>query len=564
MRVRLVLLVVATSSLVLVAFFMPLALLLRTVAADRAVSKATVEAQSLAPLVAPLASTSLRLAVEGVNAQSGALPVTVFLPGGATLGVATPRSPAVELAVQGRSLTAETPGGREVLVAVQGLPGGTAVIRTFVSDAELRRGVTRSWLVLGAVAVGLLALSAVVADQLARYLVRPLAAVARASHQLASGDLAVRAAVGGPPEVVQVSTGLNLLGTRIGELLARERETVADMSHRLRTPLTVLRVDTESLSNRQEMALISGDVDALERTVNEIIHEARRPVREGVHAACEAACVVRERAAFWSPLAADQDRWMRVEVAPGPIQVRVAREDLAACVDTLLENVFAHTPAGAGFIVRLTGQTGGGAHLLIADDGPGFADASIAQRGISNGGSTGLGLDIVRRTAEASGGTLSLARSPAGGAAVIVELGPPLDLPQRGRRSVVPAATWFPRAGCDHCSAISRPSVRERARRPWARAAAARRFGTGTQRRCRADCLDAADASRQQLAARRPGAGRRGKRPREGRLGSSAAGTCASRPPRSGPSHQAHITQARRKAPRYASGKRLICQPELT
>ncbi len=45
MRVRLVLLVVATSSLVLVAFFMPLALLLRTVAADRAVSKATVEAQ---------------------------------------------------------------------------------------------------------------------------------------------------------------------------------------------------------------------------------------------------------------------------------------------------------------------------------------------------------------------------------------------------------------------------------------------------------------------------------------------------------------------------------------
>ena len=334
MRIRLVLLVVATSSLVLVAFFIPLALLLRTVAADRAVNKATVEAQSLAPLVATLVASSLSLAVEQINGQSGALPVTVFLPGGRTLGRPAPRSPAVELAASGSSITAEAPGGREVLVAVAGLPGGTVVIRTFVPDSELRRGVTRSWLVLGAVGLGLLALSAVVADQLARSLVRPLAAVARASHQLASGDLSVRAALGGPPEVIQVGTGLNLLGARIGELLARERETVADMSHRLRTPLTVLRVDAESLSDPHEMALLNGDVDALERTVNEIIHEARRPVREGVRAACEAARVVRERAAFWSPLAGDQERWMSVEVVPGPVPVRVAHEDLATCVDT--------------------------------------------------------------------------------------------------------------------------------------------------------------------------------------------------------------------------------------
>jgi signal transduction histidine kinase len=128
-----------------------------------------------------------------------------------------------------------------------------------------------------------------------------------------------------------------------------------------------------------------------------------------------------------APLAGDQERWMSVEVVPGPVPVRVAHEDLATCVDTLLENVFAHTPEGVGFLVRLTRRPGGGACMVIADDGPGFTDASIAQRGISSGGSTGLGLDIVRRTAEASGGMLTLARSPAGGAAVIVELGPPAD-----------------------------------------------------------------------------------------------------------------------------------------
>ena len=51
MRLRVVALVVATSSLVLVSFLVPLALVLRTLAADRAVSTATVEAQSMAPLV---------------------------------------------------------------------------------------------------------------------------------------------------------------------------------------------------------------------------------------------------------------------------------------------------------------------------------------------------------------------------------------------------------------------------------------------------------------------------------------------------------------------------------
>jgi signal transduction histidine kinase len=50
----------------------------------------------------------------------------------------------------------------------------------------------------------------------------------------------------------------------------------------------------------------------------------------------------------------------------------------------------------------------------------------VVERGRSGAGSTGLGMDIARRTAQASGGALRLGRSPAGGAAVTVELGAPL------------------------------------------------------------------------------------------------------------------------------------------
>jgi signal transduction histidine kinase len=446
MRLRIILLVVATSSLVLVSFLVPLALVLRTLAADRAVSSATVQAQWMAPLVATLGTDSLRLAVAQVNAQARTSPVTVFLPDGKTLGPPAPRDAPVRLAARGRSFTTAVPGGVEVLVAVQGLPAGTAmpagtpataVIRTFVPDAQLRHGVARAWLLLGCVGLGLLVLSVAVAAQLARSLVRPLAGVARASDRLATGDLSARAEVAGPPEVRRAGAGLNRLALHIGELLAYERETVADLSHRLRTPLTALRIDAESLRDHAERAQVLDDVGALERTVDGVIREARRPARDG-RMACDAAAVVAERAAFWLPLAEDTDRAMTVELASGELPVRVSGEDLAACMDILLENVFAHTPDGAGLAIRLSRRAAGGAWLVVADDGPGFRSPDPTERGRSNGGSTGLGLDIARRIAESSGGTLTIGRSASGGGSVTVGLGPvagPADGARRHRRT---------------------------------------------------------------------------------------------------------------------------------
>jgi hypothetical protein len=144
--------------------------------------------------------------------------------------------------------------------------------------------------------------------------------------------------------------------------------------------------------------------------------------------------VIAERAAFWWPLAEDQDRRMTVEVAPGPVLVFVAADDLATCADILLGNVFAHTPEGVAFAVRLSRRAAGGAWLVVADAGPGFGDADPTRRGQSSGGSTGLGLDIARRIAEASGGTLILGRSASGGGSVTLGLGSPAGPPEEVRR----------------------------------------------------------------------------------------------------------------------------------
>ena len=62
---------------------------------------------------------------------------------------------------------------------------------------------------------------------------------------------------------------------------------------------------------------------------------------------------------------------------------------------------------------------------MVADAGPGLRSAPTSRAGESSGGgSTGLGLDIARRTAEQAGGGLTLGRSAGGGLAVTVDLGP--------------------------------------------------------------------------------------------------------------------------------------------
>lgn len=447
MRLRIIFLVVATSSLVLVSFLLPLAIVLRTQAADRAISTATIQAQGMTPLVATLRPTSLRLAVVQMNAENGTTPITVFLPGRRELGVAAPRSAAVRLAAKGRSFTTAMPAGVEILIAVEGLPAGTAVIRTFVPQSQLRHGLARAWLLLGCVGFGLLALSVAVADQLARSLVRPLVAVAGVSDRLATGDLSARATLTGPPEVRRVGGGLNHLAARIGELLAHERETVADLSHRLRTPLTALRIDAESLHDNAERARLLDDVSAVERTVSKIIHDARRPARSGDDAVCEAAMVVTERAAFWRPLAEDTERRMTVHVPNGQLPVRVSRDDLATCADILLENVFAHTPDGVGCAIGLSHREPGGAWLVVADEGPGFPQADPTERGQSSIGSTGLGLNIARRIAESSGGTLMIGRSATGGGMVAVGLGPPNGVAEAGRHNGKARASLQPPRG---------------------------------------------------------------------------------------------------------------------
>jgi len=145
-------------------------------------------------------------------------------------------------------------------------------------------------------------------------------------------------------------------------------------------------------------------------------------VREGIGVSTDLGEITEERVAFWGALAQDQERTWSLDVQGGPCLVSVTREDAAAMIDALLGNVIAHTGEGVGFHVRVE-TSGGNVSLVVDDEGPGFDDGSV-RRGESGTGSTGLGLDIARRTAESTGGALTIGSSPQGGGRVEVVFGP--------------------------------------------------------------------------------------------------------------------------------------------
>ncbi len=424
MRRRLAVVSAAVTAMVVLAFLVPLAGMVRTLARDRvlvsAERDAQVFAQALSVIMVDGDADDVR-SVIGSGQLSGGGQLSVILSDGTVVGAPTNLGTAYQQAIAGEAFRETESGGEAIWVPVL-LDGGgeTAVVRVFVANSLLARNVGISWVILGALGVALIALSAVVADRLGRTVVEPVRDLSEASHRLGEGDLSVRVLPGGPPEVVEVGEAFNRLARRVGDLLDEERRSAADLSHRLRTPLTALRLDIEAMPDKTERIL--SDLDDLERTVDYVIRQARRPLREGIGVSVDLTAILDERLAFWGALADDQDRQWTVDMPHRPLTVDVASEDASAMIDALLGNVLAHTPEGTSFKVAAD-ELDGHVTLVVEDSGPGFQHEDLVRRGHSGTGSTGLGLDIARRTAESTGGTLTIGSTEDGGARVEVIFG---------------------------------------------------------------------------------------------------------------------------------------------
>ena len=437
MRQRLAVLSLAISTLVVIAFLIPLALLLRNQAQNRALSRSETLAQAIATSLvvdtataegggvsATLAETVLE--VFGAPAEAA----TVLFADGEVVGAPVLDTTNIDVAfAEARAFTAFTEGGAEVLVPLLSpdTPDQSVdvVVRAFVTEADLSEGVVAAWAMIAGLGVFLVIVAVVAADRLGRSVVRPVAELSDAALALGGGDLDRRVTPAGPDEIADVGVAFNFLAERLRLLLAEERESVADLSHRLRTPLTAVRLQAETLADREASRGLLHDIDRLEDAVDRLIEEARRPSMERGPAQSDLGAVVRQRATFWKVLADEQQRAVDVHTSGGRLPVGIDAQDLGALIDTLLGNVFAHTDPGTAYRITASPRGDGHSVLVVEDDGQGFEHDAPLKRGESGRGSTGLGLDIALRAAERTGGTLRLGESASGGARVEVIFGPP-------------------------------------------------------------------------------------------------------------------------------------------
>ncbi|MGA5269816.1 ATP-binding protein [Streptomyces lydicamycinicus] len=447
MRWALVKVALAVTAMVVVAFAVPLGLVVKELARDRAYSNAERQAATIGPVLAITTDRGqLERAVASAETGSGRR-IGVHVPAGgkndSPVEIGTRRAPQADVAAAaklGRASISPVPGGSSLLQPTA-VASGIAVVEVFVPDAALTNGVTTSWLVLAGVGLALVIGSVAVADRLGTRMVRPAQRLAGAAHDLGKGKLGVRVLEDGPKELRSAASAFNAMADQVVQLLANERELAADLSHRLRTPLTVLRLNAASLGDSPAADQTRSAVEQLEREVDQIIRTAREQKAQNQQAAavagCDAAEVIRERMAFWSALAEDEGRTVRIAGADRPVRLPVARPDLAAALDAMLGNVFRHTPEGTAFAVDVHNAEEA-VIVLVSDAGPGIDDPDAAlRRGHGGGGdgSTGLGLDIVRRLAESTGGDVRIGRSVYGGTEVRVWLA--LDggsAPHGGRR----------------------------------------------------------------------------------------------------------------------------------
>lgn len=428
MRWALVKVSLAVTTMVVLAFAVPLGLVIREMARDRAFSNAEREAAAVAPA---LSITTDRDQLERVVASASSdAGMAVHIPAGdgqRALELGRQRAADQDIAAVrklGRASTTGVPGGSTLLQPVALSTGEIAVVEVYVPESEVTNGVGTAWAVLAGVGIALVVGSVAVADRLGVRMVLPARRLVEGAHELGEGKLGARVPEEGPSELRLAAVAFNSMADQVVQLLANERELAADLSHRLRTPLTVLRLNTASLGEGPAAEQTRTAVEQLEREVDTIIRTAREAKPQtsaaGPGAGCDAAEVVRERMAFWSALAEDEGRKWRVAGADRPVRIPVARADLAAALDALLGNVFRHTPEGTAFAVDVHNAEDA-VIVLVSDAGPGIPDPEAAMargRGSGSDGSTGLGLDIVRRLAESTGGDVRIGSSVLGGTEV--------------------------------------------------------------------------------------------------------------------------------------------------
>ncbi len=290
-------------------------------------------------------------------------------------------------------------------------------------------------LVFAKVGSAALLLSLMVGTTLAWRATRPLREVAATARRIVvEDDLTARVPTPrGSGELALLARQLNTLLDKNAEHVRVLRETLDNLAHDLRTPLTRLRGDAELAMQD------GGDAREARQALVSVVDESDRVLHLleallDVSAAEAGAFALRRESVDLNALVArsvdlysEVAEARRIEIGEErgrvpPIIITADPVRLGQALSNLVDNALKYTPEGGR--VQVTVSAMPVPIVTIDDSGPGVpptereaiwrrlyrSDSSRSQRGL------GLGLTLVRAIAEAHGGTVTVGDSPLGGA----------------------------------------------------------------------------------------------------------------------------------------------------
>ena len=326
-----------------------------------------------------------------------------------------------------------------------------AAVLTGPQQAGISR-TTRLQLEAGLVA---LLLGSALAWLAAGRVLRPVRETTNLARKITDSDLSARIPGRGRSEAGELAATFNRMLDRLEAAFAAQRMLLADVGHELRTPITVIQGNLDTMQaasgdDAETLAIATDELARMTRLVDDLLllAEAERPdfLRP---APTDLGSLTRQLAA--KARALDYRPWVLTGAARG--QAVLDAQRITQAVMQLAANAVAHTPPGT--VVELgSAITGSAVEFTVADRGPGIPAAQrrrvfdrFARLESRRGGGTGLGLSIVAAIAAAHGGAVRVQERVGGGAAFCLAVpfvptsGPAPARPDAGGRARPSART---------------------------------------------------------------------------------------------------------------------------
>jgi len=222
----------------------------------------------------------------------------------------------------------------------------------------------------------------------------------------------------------------------LGQLNRMKTELFGNISHELKTPLTVISVHTQRAQAllklgregdlekiRESHALAQEEVMRLSRLVDSTLRLASLQEMGGQKTALDLRSILRTTSEAYRSLMEKKDNALTFSLLESPLPVYGNADQLVQLISNLLSNAWAHTEQGE--ICVSAEQRGDIATVIITDTGIGIApelQSRIFERGVTDGGGSGLGLFICRQIVRDHGGEITIDSVPNMGTTVTVTL----------------------------------------------------------------------------------------------------------------------------------------------